>query len=344
MNKQISLRNTEYQLILDTKTIEINKFLSLLKLKNIEEFNFTPFYKLFNIDTAEWTIIDCKINRDLIKIEPKQLILDDFDTFIFDLGGTILNDNKGIEPKNLEAIHFLASKGKKIGIATAGAIFMLHWYFDKLPCNLPFLCVNGGMIHDCKTHKLISDFVIDHNDAAKLMNKCDELNLGYYVFWEGGIVGMNVENSQDFKDKNYKKILKPEHWVLNPDKSFFKDKKICKIFATFDPHQKNEIVKLDEYVKGFPHLFGMQTQRNFYDVGKITSKALALQSIASEYNIDFKRTVSFGDSNSDSLIFESTALSFAPKNSMHLAMQNATFVSNKTSNEDWLAEIIYQFK
>ncbi|TQC51329.1 Cof-type HAD-IIB family hydrolase [Mycoplasmopsis mucosicanis] len=341
MKKEIKIQKNDYMQILKGKSIELSKFLELANIKNIEEFNFKPFYKLVNIDNGEYKLVDLILENNVIKVEPKELSLENFDTFVFDMDGTLLDAKKNIVPNNLQALKELALKGKNICIATGRAIFMLDNYLDQIPYNLPFLCANGGMVYDHKTFKMISDFNIKHEDAIKLMDKCDELKLGYYIFWEGGFVGNNVENSQDYKSKDYTKIMKPQYWKLNPGRSFYDDKEICKILVTFDPHQSEDIAKFDKYVKEFPTLLGIQTQKNFYDVGEPSSKALALASIADKYKINLKRTVAFGDANNDAPTFEYAALSFAPLNSMELALENATFVSQKTSDEDWIADIIW---
>ncbi|WP_051630147.1 Cof-type HAD-IIB family hydrolase [Mycoplasma simbae] len=340
MKKQIKLSDILFNEFKRDLSIEQTQLLKYLQIDNIAELNPVCLFRIINQNTGEEIVAKIKkIDQNVSFIEQK-LSINDFDTFVFDMDGTLLDQNKNIVPANLEMLNKLAKMGKNICIATGRAIFMLDNYLDKIPYNKPFLCANGGMVYDHKSMQMISNFNIKHEDAYLLMDKCEELNLGYYVFWSNGLVGVNVENSVDFKTRDYSKMMKPEFWKLNPGRSFLDDKKICKILVTFDAHQVDDIAKFAEYVKNFKSLIGVQTQKNFFDVGEPSSKALALVSISKDYDIDLTKTVAFGDANNDAPTFEVAALSCAPLNSMENALNGATFVSQKTSNEDWIADFI----
>lgn len=56
------------------------------------------------------------------------------------------------------------------------------------------ICVNGVMIYDNKSLKLIIGLEIFKEEVNEIMNKCSEFGLVYYVFYDFGMVGINVEN------------------------------------------------------------------------------------------------------------------------------------------------------
>ncbi|MBU4689897.1 Cof-type HAD-IIB family hydrolase [Mycoplasma zalophidermidis] len=343
MKKNIDLSNEKFISFKKNLRLTKKEFYNLVEIKNDSELSLIPLFRFNNQTTKEEIIVKITNVSEFISFKTQKLNIKDFDTFVFDMDGTLLDSKKNIVPNNLNKLNELRALGKNICIATGRAIFMLENYLKLIPYNLPFLCANGGMVYNHKTMKLISNFNIKDHDAKLLMDKCEELNLGYYVFWNNGLVGVNVENSEDFKSRDYSKMMKPEHWALNPGREFLNGKIICKILVTFDSHQQQDILKFANYVKEFKSLIGVQTQKNFFDVGEPSSKAKALESIVAKYNIDLNRTVSFGDANNDAPTFEVTALSCAPLNSMENALNGATFVSNKTSNEDWIADFISKY-
>lgn len=342
MKKIVKLTDIEFNKFKQTNTLDISTFLKCTDAEINDKYLNIPLYKIVLESTNEEIL--CKISKitDKIEFKPVELSINDFDTFVFDMDGTLLDKTKNIVPANLKMLQKLAKDGKNICIATGRAIFMLDKYLDKIPYNKPFLCANGSMIYDHNTFKMISNFNIEKSDAYALMEKLETLGLGYYVFWSDGLVAFNVENSVDFKTRNYYEMMPAGKFVLNPERSFLDDKEICKILVTFDPHQVESLNEFAEYVKKFPRLQGVQTQKNFYDVGEPASKALALCSIADKYNIDLNKTVAFGDANNDAPTFDVVALSCAPLNSMSNAIDGATYVSSKTSDEDWIATFIEQ--
>ncbi|MCS4536777.1 HAD family hydrolase [Mycoplasma sp. CSL7475-4] len=340
MKQRIKLTKQNFDELKKTMSMDLDLFLSLTNISNKEDINKIIIFRFLNEQDNDEIIAKIKNVNEKVSFELFGLNIKNFDTFVFDMDGTLLDSKKNIVPNNLKILNQLRAMGKNIAIATGRAVFMLKNYLNIIPYNLPFLCANGGMVYDHVSFEMISDFNIPKKQANLIMDKADELNLGYYVFWTNGLAGFNVENSQDFKSRDYSKMMEPEHWSLNPGRSFLDDKTICKILVTFDPHQSEDIKVLAQFVEQFKNLIGVQTQKNFFDIGEPSSKALALESIAPKYNIDLGRTVAFGDANNDAPTFDVVALSCAPLNSMTNALEGATFVSDKTSDEDWIYDFI----
>ncbi len=80
--------------------------------------------------------------------------LDDFEYFVFDVGGTILDDKKMLQFQNIKTINELTKLGKKIILATSGSFFNFENYFEKINLNMPIICANGAMIYDNNNFEL----------------------------------------------------------------------------------------------------------------------------------------------------------------------------------------------
>ncbi|ENY68916.1 Hypothetical protein, putative COF family HAD hydrolase [Mycoplasmopsis bovigenitalium 51080] len=343
MKKQFFLNNQDFINFNKNLILSFDEFKLKTGLSDLNNINLFTIFRIINQENNEYFF--AKISKIDKNVQFKKVILslDDFDTFVFDMDGTLLDNNKKIVEKNLVALNKLREKGKNICIATGRAIFMLDKYLDQIPYNLPFLCANGSMVYDHKSLSLISESKIDKNTAYKIMDKCQELNLGYYVFLPNSLIGMNVENTSEYKLRRYDQTLKPGQWDLNVDRSYFDDKTICKILISFEPEeQQQDLDKLAEFIKNFNEIIGVQTQKNFFDIGEPCSKASALVFISDKYNINLEKTVAFGDANNDAPTFDVVALSCAPSSSMPNAINKATFVSKQDNNSAWINDFIEQ--
>ncbi len=86
------------------------------------------------------------------------------------------------------------------------------------------------------------------------MNKCKELELAYYIFHDKGMAGIDVQNSSAYKQNKEATGMKKESWTLNPEPNFFDDKKIYKVFVTFESNQNQKVNKLVRFCKQFNEL------------------------------------------------------------------------------------------
>nr|WP_307926001.1 HAD hydrolase family protein [Mycoplasmopsis bovis] len=60
--------------------------------------------------------------------------------------------------------------------------FNFENYFEKINLNMPIICANGAMIYDNNNFELTYGLEIQKYIAYKIMNKCKELELAYYIF------------------------------------------------------------------------------------------------------------------------------------------------------------------
>lgn len=345
------MNNLSHDIVLNRA--QYKQFLSTLRL-TIDDLSEFLVYKI-NEAKAQNDLIFCIKNYDdneqiftkivylsgsYVYFEKFNLLLDDFEYFVFDMGGTLLDSKKMLQNENVKKLNELAKTGKKIIIATSGSYFNFENYFEKINFNMPLICANGAMIYDNKSLKLTTGLEISKEEANEIMNKCNDLELAYYVFHDFGMAGINVENSSAYKQNKEATGMKKESWVLNPESNFFDDKKIYKVFVTFESYQADKIKALISFCKKFKKLHTMQTHSNFLDIGIACSKASALNNISNEHKINLTKTAVFGDSDNDLPLFDIAKVCFTHSSARPKTLKSAHYVSSKNNDENWISEII----
>ncbi len=91
---------------------------------------------------------------------------------------------------------------------------------------MPIICANGAMIYDNNNFELTYGLEIQKYIAYKIMNKCKELELAYYIFqmikeW----LVLMFKTHQHINKIKKQQECKKESWVLNPEPNFFDDQK-----------------------------------------------------------------------------------------------------------------------
>lgn len=89
----------------------------------------------------------------LTDIEPVAAIkkiaaLDKVNTFVFDMDGTLLNDEHVISPQNLHALHELRARGFNLVIATGRHVNDVQYHLQQLGGDIATITCNGANIHD----------------------------------------------------------------------------------------------------------------------------------------------------------------------------------------------------
>ncbi|MCE6115377.1 HAD-IIB family hydrolase [Mycoplasmopsis agalactiae] len=341
-NHDIILNKAQYEQFLNTFRLNI-EYLREFLVSKIHEANAQNelIFCIQNFDDKEQIFTKIAyLKGSYVYFEKFNLLINDFECFVFDMGGTLLDSKKMLQNENIKKVNELARIGKKIVIATSGSYFNFENYFEKINFNMPLICANGAMIYDNKTLKLTSGLEMLKEEANEIMNKCNELGLAYYIFHDSGMAGINVENSSAYKQNKEATGMKKESWVLNPESNFFDDKKIYKVFVTFEREQIEKIKVLISFCKKFKKLHTMQTHSNFLDIGIACSKASALNNISNEHKINLSKTIVFGDSDNDLPLFDIAKVSFTHSSARLSVLKSAHYVSSKNNNENWISWLI----
>lgn len=64
-----------------------------------------------------------------------------------DMDGTLLNSSRLIDSENREALRWFTEQGGHFCVATGRAVEVTKIYFNDIPVNAPYICLNGALIY-----------------------------------------------------------------------------------------------------------------------------------------------------------------------------------------------------
>ena len=64
-----------------------------------------------------------------------------------DMDGTLLNSSRLIGRENREALRWFTDCGGRFCVATGRAVEVTRMYFNDIPVNAPYICLNGALVY-----------------------------------------------------------------------------------------------------------------------------------------------------------------------------------------------------
>ncbi|MCD7800813.1 MAG: Cof-type HAD-IIB family hydrolase [Ruminococcus sp.] len=260
---------------------------------------------------------------------------------ITDMDGTLLTDDKKINPIDLKAIEQFKRLGGIFTIATGRNVQSASQYFKELNIDCPVILYNGGMIFDVIHHRSV---YIDelHECAEDVANSI--LNTFPTVACEiltskDIYVVRNNEYEQYHND--YSRVT-PQYCTLTDFVSNVKgsEKRIKMLFAMPSDSMSKLIRFIDS--KGYgKYLDFVKSTDNYYEMlPKHCSKGTALKHYKELLGLKDVIIVSVGDYNNDIEMLQTAHIGIAPNNALERVKRSADFVTNHNNNTGAIAETI----
>lgn len=73
----------------------------------------------------------------------------------FDMDGTLLNSEKRISERTLEAVNRAFDAGKEVILSTGRCVAELREYFKRIPGLRYVVCSSGAILYDVKEEKIL---------------------------------------------------------------------------------------------------------------------------------------------------------------------------------------------
>lgn len=262
-----------------------------------------------------------------------------------DLDETLLNKNRDIPAKNIEAIKkakeeygvkFVCATGRHFS-TTMEIVKQLGLYDEEKE----YVCsLNGAIITENKNNRILHNTYLNSSTASKLIqfgldyNVCIELytNKNTYIYnlndeeralvHKFGLEFIEVtDNSYDYLENEY--VLK-----LVYESSDFE------YIKSLESKMKDV---LDDVVPCY------SSNRYMELFSKDTSKGIALKWLADYLNIDIKDTIAIGDHFNDVAMLEVAGLSVAANNAQEGVKQLCDYVTHADNNEGVVCEVLEKF-
>jgi Cof subfamily protein (haloacid dehalogenase superfamily) len=260
---------------------------------------------------------------------------------VFDLDGTLTDDNGiiGEETKNL--IKDLSRLGVKFTIATGRLLSAVTNYADELDIKIPLITLEGTLIKRSPADKSVFEAFLPKKYVLRALKLTDQYLLNIALCHDSAIY-YTEENAliPSLLDKfgaRYELISSYDDYL---DRTL--EVIICGDYKVNIKHVSSKM--------SFPYTFGIRssyykshTQGDTYylEIRKIgCSKGESLRKLLKHLKIKMKDTVVIGDWYNDKTLFDTDALKIAVANAVPELKRMADFITKGTNNEEGVAEFL----
>ena len=263
--------------------------------------------------------------------------------FFTDLDGTLLNDEKQITPKTLEAIDAYISAGNKF-IITSGRPFnnirelAKRTGLDKYQ-DLLLICYNGSMIYDCGLEKPLVDLRLDPKDALHIIDTAEEMGLHCQTYSSTKVICRHHDIESDY----YKKQTQMDY-IYDDDILARLDEAPHKALAiSMNDREKLERLneKLTPWMEGkLTTVFSCPEYLEFVDCR--SGKGSAVKYVCDLYHVPVSDAYAAGDANNDFSMLTAVGNSIAMINGSDEVKAVSSIITTEDNNHDGLADILFR--
>jgi Cof subfamily protein (haloacid dehalogenase superfamily) len=259
---------------------------------------------------------------------------------VFDLDGTLLNNEGKIGRESIELVSKLQECGIKFSFATGRLHSACTEYAAQLQINFPLITLDGSLIKSYPDDVKIFEASIPARYIKKAVRLADHLLLKIALCHSGAIY---YTESNSLIPQMLDKFGKYEQ-VDSYDKYF---NNTLELVVTGDYKQS---MKAFANRMTFPYTFGLNTSYYrsqsrgdlyYFEARKHgADKGKALKKLARYLGISASETVVLGDWYNDRQLFNAAGLKVAVANAVPEIKYHSDFVTKKTNDEDGTAEFL----
>ncbi len=254
-----------------------------------------------------------------------------------DLDGTLLNEEKIVTEKNLEAIRKCLDNGIKVVISSGRAMEDMKDYTDIVGIDGYCSAAHGSTIFNAKEMKIIEETFLENEIAKKVIKEIENIeDISILVFTKGLTYTSNMSD--------YLKLFvsdKTIHIEVIESLELIQDKITKILIRGKRNHLENIKEKMSFLDKDCKIFF---TEENLLEFMSLSvNKGHSLQEISKLYNIPIEETVSVGDNYNDLEMIEAAGVGVAMVNAVDELKEKADYVTKNTNNEDAIAEVINKY-
>ncbi|MCX7874731.1 MAG: HAD family hydrolase [Melioribacteraceae bacterium] len=268
-------------------------------------------------------------------------ILKDIKLVVFDLDGTLLDENGNVGEESKNLINELSQKGVLFSIATGRLLSATTDIADELNIKIPLITLDGTLIQRFPNEKSIYVSYVKPSYVKRALHLADKYLLNVALCHDNAIY-YTEENSifPNMVDKfgaKYKQVYSYENFI---------DKTLEVVLAS--DYQPN--IKLVANKMRFPFTLGLsssyyKTNREggiyLLEIRKLgSSKGDGLKKLLKHLKIKMKNTAVIGDWYNDKSLFENDSIKIAMGNAVPELKRMADYVLKKTNNEDGVADFL----
>lgn len=257
--------------------------------------------------------------------------------FISDLDGTLLNEDKQVPQKNIDAIRRFTQAGGLFTIATGRSEETCRVAADRLPINAPAILYNGALVYDLKESRVLAQRQLEaalfRPVIRDIMERFPDICIEVLVC--GDLLLPNpqavmdpfiLREKQSYHFADLSRL--PEHWL--------------KFMLSAPPQRLQEA---EEYLSGceLPPCCRFYSSEYYYEFLPVDcTKGHAAQKLADMLGVAREDTAVIGDHLNDIELLQWAGTAFAPSSAHPAAQKNAKVLAH-SNNEGAVADAIEEF-
>jgi 5-amino-6-(5-phospho-D-ribitylamino)uracil phosphatase len=267
---------------------------------------------------------------------------------VFDLDGTLLDDNGNIGEETKTLIKKLSKLGVKFSIATRRLLSAVTEYADMLEINIPLITLDGTLIQRSPGEKSIFESYLPKKYVLRSLLLADKYLLKIVLCHDSAIYFTENNAHVPFilsdLGAKYQQVTDYEKYL----------DKTLEVIITGD---YMESIKYVAKKMTFPYTLGIQSSyyksqtyggTYYLEIRKMgCSKGEGLRKLLRHLKIQMNNTAVLGDWYNDKSLFDTDALKIAVANAVPEIQKMADIVTKRSNNEDGVAEflkILFQAK
>ncbi len=260
-----------------------------------------------------------------------------YELIVSDLDGTALKSDKTASERTREAIRAYQNAGGIFIISTGRMFESAIQVIDRLgldELNAPICAMDGGIIRESKTRKIIDINVMPYLQVADFAKECERIGVYFQVYGKDKLYVSELNEI----NRKYCAITKVTPNVVGRLSDYVLSSKLeCVKVLISSP-------KADEYLPRFIGKYdGIQfflSDKEYLDGASINAgKGNALKRIAKLFGIDIAKTVAIGDSMNDVSMITEAGLGVAVNNADERLKKVAKLIA-PSNDDDGLAYLI----
>lgn len=265
--------------------------------------------------------------------------LENIKIILCDIDGTLLNSEKKVTPKTIEAIKKVREKGILFGLATgrtlAGVKKLIVTWGIKDCCDV-LMGFNGGIYEDYSLNKADSHHLLDGPTIAKILDEYSKFDMNPGIF--------DGDKYYVLKDDEYAHQIAKNNTLemVVDDLSKYKVEGANKILGMAKPEVINE---MEEYYASHPGdgFRCVRSQKFLYEfLDPDLSKTKGIEIIANNHNLTLENVCVFGDELNDFEMIRDCGVGVCMGNGNPKVKEIANYVT-ASNDEDGIAKFIEEY-
>lgn len=252
---------------------------------------------------------------------------------VSDIDGTLLTSGSEVSNFDMNMIRNAREHGAEFTISS-GRVYSAMKYLIKLTgITVPVSCVNGGIIMEPETEKIIFESALEKSTIKKSFDILKQYDGYIYYYTQKAMIAEKFESAALYYDELNKTLPKDEQIDLKIVKDLYDlpDEKIYKIMKK-DKQKRG----YDEMKAQLSHVKGINYCSSWVDNIEIysdkTSKGKSALIIADYLGVDIENVMVIGDEDNDIAMFETNAFKVAMGNAIEPIKARADYITDTNDN------------